>query len=413
MKPRLGRVLVLAAACAIGKPGLHAQAGLSGSALDGQYEEMRGIQKFDKGFQSKSALGQLEELTGTTVDRSSSSQPQPVQHHAPKPHFNANQAFQAELAGALVGMLFEAVFSDDSAKRKAQAEAEAAQAAALAAAQAEALRVQQELARKARIRAAQHYRADWDARQADTDRQLGGVFDVVSTGTAFFGEGNRVDPEVLAMIDGDAPESVNGGSGGESYPDAGDPSVVDLRGSSLVARPPRGTMREPAGLRSGRDQHGLLAASDDDVPNARESESSKQLKALVDYFGPVLGDWYWETVIKGTAKATLWGAFKHVPGQEVAKAFYDFNEQREGLTDDLRESYDTLLEHALGDSGSLVRGLASPAGGRGGTVDEYWSGLAQRAGKARTEFYRLAIGQGFGKAELDLGETGLMGGDAD
>ncbi len=406
MKPNRERRPTLWGAVALTSLGVlwpssgRAQAGLSGSALDGQYEEMRGIQKFDQGFQSKSALGQLEELSGGKVDRSSSSSPQYTKPKVSKPHFDANQAFRTELAGAVAGLLFESLFSDDSAKKRAQAEA-AAKAAAAAAAQAEAFRIQQENERKARILRAHRYRADWDARDAETDRQLNGAFDV-STGTAFFGRPTRIDPAIAALL--------GRGDGLPSDAD-GDPSAVDLRGSSLVVRPspsPIPAAADTAALRPGLRTPTWFSEDSGEEPSRSDSDTMRQIRDLGAYFGPVLEKWYSETVIEGTAKATLWGFAKNVPGQPYAKALYDFNEQRKGLVEDVGDAYERILERGLGDSGGLVRALAAPGGG-GDYAHSYWEDLAQRDASARVEFYRLAIGQGFSKAELDLGETGLLG----
>jgi len=148
MPPRchFSRLLVLAVVSSftILPASVFAQAGLSGDPFSGQTEER--LQKFDNGkLQSQSALGQLEELAGATVDRSSSSQetvtrvaprPKPVQ-----PRFDTNQMIKQQVAGALADALIGALFSDNSAQEEVAAEA-AAQAAAEAAAQAGAFRVQ-------------------------------------------------------------------------------------------------------------------------------------------------------------------------------------------------------------------------------------------------------------------------------
>lgn len=220
---------------------VHAQAGLSGDPFGGQEAERLGrSSQFDKGFQSKSALGQLEELTGTKVSRPSSQRTvvprAAAQSRSVTPRFDANQMFKQELAGAVVGALFANLFSDDSAQQRAAAEAAAAQAAAQAAAEAEAFRVQQELARQARIRQAQHYRADWDSREAGITDRLGGAFDVAA-GTSFFGRPANPDADAVAAILGQDIGGATQASGEVPDAFASDPSVVDLRGSSLVVQP--------------------------------------------------------------------------------------------------------------------------------------------------------------------------------
>jgi len=118
----------------------------------------------------------------------------------------------------------------------AQQQAAAEQAAAQAAAQAEAFRVHQEAVRVARIQRAQHYRAEWDARETEIGDRLGGAFDVTTSGTAFFGRPANPDADTVAAILG---QDIGGAeqAPGEA-PDASgsDPSVVDLRGSSGVVQ---------------------------------------------------------------------------------------------------------------------------------------------------------------------------------
>src|SRR5664280_412593 len=247
-----------------------AQAGLTGDATGSSADQ------FDKGFQSKSALGQLEELTGTTVDRSSSQssnqstvtrvapQPRPVQ-----PHYDPNQQIAGAAAATIIGALFANVFSDNSAQEQAAAEAAAAQAAA----EAEAFRVQQEAARKARIQMAQHYRADWDSREAEIGDRLGGAFDV-TTGTALFGRPANPDADTVAAI---LSQDIGGAeqTPGE-IPDvySSDPSVVDLRGSSLVVQPLRPLTPAGSGTTITRPPVPATTRWAYDMPEADESTAS-------------------------------------------------------------------------------------------------------------------------------------------
>jgi len=109
--------------------------------------------------------------------------------------------------------------------------------------------VQQELARQARIRQAQHYRAEWDSSDSEITNQLGGAFDVgAGTGTAFFGRPANPDAATVAAIlnqDVGAAETAPGDAPDVS---ASDPTVVDLRGSSLVVQPLRSAQPTPASL---------------------------------------------------------------------------------------------------------------------------------------------------------------------
>jgi hypothetical protein len=216
-----------------------AQAGLHWEGPSADEIAARNSQ-FDKTFQSKSALGQLEEMTGTTVDRSSS-QRTTVTRVAPRPapvtpRLNFNQEVKLQVAGALADALVGMLFSDNSAQQRAAAEAAAAQAAAQAAAEAEAFRVQQELARQARIRQAQHYRADWDSREGEITDRLGGAFDVTAS-TGFFGRPANPDADTVAAILGQGVGPSEKAPGEAPDVSESDPSVVDLRGSSLVVQP--------------------------------------------------------------------------------------------------------------------------------------------------------------------------------
>lgn len=330
-----------------------AQAGLTGDPFSGQAAQRNS--KYDQGFQSKSALGQLEELTGTTVDRSSSNRSTVTrvapQSRAAQPRYNPNQEIAGALAGALFSNLFD--FSDDSAQQRAAAE----QAAAQAAAQAEAFRVHQEAVRVARIQRAQHYRAEWDAREAEIGDRLGGAFDVTTSGTAFFGRPANPDADTVAAILGQDVSDAELAPGEAPDVSTSDASVVDLRGSSLVVqllRPPvpaarlgRGTMparsttRAPA---TSRWTHDLSEPAEPPPPPS----SLNQLNELIAYFGPALGKYYWETVIQGTAKATLWGRVKNVRGMKSLSALAGFSEQWKDGTEELGGAYTESLESTFG-----------------------------------------------------------------
>jgi len=313
-----------------------AQAGLSGDSLSGQTAEREGRNsKFDNGkLKSTSALGQLEEMTGSTVDRSSSQYSnhntvtRPAPRPAPaKPRYDPNQAFRQELTTQLFAGVIAGLLSDDSAERRAEAEAEAARVrAAEAAAQAEAYRVQQELIRQARIRKAQHYRADWDSREGDITNRLGGAFDV-GTGTAFFGRPANPDADVVAAIlgqgaGGTKPTSDDDNPAVANSPDLpnSDPSVVDLQGSSLVVRLPQHPVPVAA---HGRGR--TIARSAKQAPATQKSDDNWQEdKPAPD---PIIGEkyrkwWaknhpYLEEKITDLELAYLFMAIKEMGGDSV------------------------------------------------------------------------------------------------
>ena len=397
-----------------------AQAGLSGNPFSGQADEQAGRNStFDNGkLKSTSALGQLEEMTGSTVDRSSSqySNRNTVTRVAPqpapaKPRYDPNQAFKQELASQLIGGLLAGLLSDDSAQRKAEAEAAAARAAAEAAAQAEAYRVQQELARQARIRQAQHYRAEWDSREGEITNRLGGAFEV-HTSTAFFGRPANPDADIIAALIGNTntsgtepPITVNpspepGVAAASSPTDTpeSEPSVVDLRGSSLVA-PPTGngivTTRIPT-----QSSGSLMPrwAYEWAAPPPAPPRPPSELDALLGYFGPWLGKWYKETVAQGTIKSALFGLAKRKSqyfGEnmvvEYGQGLYGFQDQKKDLTEALGGRAENLIGGIFGEATDVINGRVS--------IDEDAQLFDYRTRKLKADNYETVAEQMFGKFE--------------
>ncbi len=388
-----------------------AQAGLSGDALSGQMEELRGKTPFNQGFKSKSALGQLEELTGTKVDRSSPAQA-PAPRAAPQPSRSAQlrNQFNQEVAATVADALVQMIFSDDSAQKKAEAEAAAAAARAKAEAEAEAFWVQQELARWARIQKAQQDRLEWDDREAQIEDRLGDAF-TVSTGTAFFGQPSGPDAATAALLSdvGDATAPIP-----PSGPDASaqDPSVVDLRNSSLTV--PASISSTGAGP-GGRAPVTATSWAYDltDRTEAPPPASTQQLNALVAYFGPWLGKWYWETVIQGAAKSTAWGKVKNIPGMSYLNAVVGANEARVSGTEELGESATDLTEFAGSYASNAATILGNPysdgsafLNSTAGSVDDQvrkmkvkyaeliFHGFADRSEMVDLEKVRTPVGEG-------------------
>lgn len=404
-------ILAIVLAATLLPASARAQAGLTGNGLSGQAEELRGNTPFIQGFQSKSALGQLEELTGATVDRSSpqSNPPAPVAQPA-TPRFDPNQAFRTQLAGAVVGMLLDSIFSDDSAQQQAAAEAAAAQAAAQVAAEAEAFRVQQEQARKARILLAQHYRAEWDSRESEISDQLGGAFDV-GPATSFFGEPANPNAETAALL-----SQVGGGASPDqgAAPDNSDwdTSVVDLRGSSGVVSLLRSGVTNPRARTSAsgsRMPHWAYDWPETEVPPP--SRPPSQLQGLLAYFGPWLRDWY-KDVAKDTAKETLWGLAEHIPGQDRVKALYDFNSERIEMTEKMKKTYDPLFDLALGGATNAANSLGNPYSSGSELADSQFDSLEQRGGKVVVDAWAMAFKQFTGHfGGIDLGKLQPVSGD--
>lgn len=362
MYPRIvstGRLLfVCVLACALLPVSARAQAGLTGSALNGQAEEMKGKTPFNKGFQSKSALGQLEELTGSKVDRSAPAQA-PIPRPAPKISRSTQMRneLKLELTGMFADALVQMIFSDNSAQKKAAAEA-AAQAEALAAAQAEAFRVQQELARLARIRQAQRYRAEWDSRETEIGDRLGDVF-TVRTGPGYFGEPAGPEAAGAALLSQVGGESSAGSEATLGLPDS-DPMVVDLRGSSGVVPLIASPVSAGTGGRSPSIASRTAYEMTDNTNAPPPPAATKQLNALIAYFGPWLGRWYWETVVQGYAKSTAWGRLKGIPGMGYVNAVVGADDQRKSGIEELGGVYTDQSNRIFSDTTHAAAMLANP-----------------------------------------------------
>jgi hypothetical protein len=396
-----------------------AQAGITGNALGGQDEELRGQSgQFDKGLNSQSALEQLEEITRTTVDRSSS---QSVDDSArtgnatpprvTQPHFNADAAFKQELrmtvASTVADVLVASIFSDDSAQQQAAAET----AAAVAAAQAEALRVQQELARQARVRQAQHYRAEWDSREGEVGERLDGAFEVTE-GTAFFGKSANPDARTIAAILGQPIGEPESGSAAASAATESDDAVVYLRGSSLVEPPqpvPSVLTTRHTSVLLAAELRGMyeLTTGGEEPTAASSSLSIDDLRAQVRerLEEKVKGD------LKGKAIALFWDLTKDVPGQAVAKNFYELNGQRHEITNALAEQNEELLSGPIfGGATDLVFAMGNPNSNVVDLVARQDKELREEASKMLRNIGKRVfedIGSGPTRLELDERETPL------
>jgi hypothetical protein len=339
-----------------------AQAGITGDAMGPKFDGT-------KSLQSKSALGQLEELTGSTVDRSSSqsSYRSTVTRVAPQPglaqpRYDPNQQIAGALAGAMVGMLFDSIFSDNSAQEQAAAQAAAAQAAA----EAEAFRLQQEAARVARVRMAQHYRAEWDAREAEIGNRLGGAFDV-TTGTALFGRPANPDADTVAAILG---QDIGGAeqAPGE-IPDVygSDPSVVDLRGSSLVVP----LLRQPTpAVTHGRGATRAPATTSwvYDWPDSNEGVSAVQSQRAVPSMKNAIffNDWYAGS-LTNIATETLFGLIpeyvSRFPLRGLVTTISGFKDDYESIWNPLKIKAVEIVGAISSGSQQVLTTMGNPYGG--------------------------------------------------
>jgi hypothetical protein len=336
-----------------------AQVGITGSALGPTPTELAARNSgFDRGLQSKSALGQLQELAGQRIDTSSPSRSPTVQR-TPKPvrvpTLSTNQQMQVALTGMLLESVLSGLFQDDSAQRQAEAAA-AAEAARIKAEQdaatAEAMRAHQRAVQIARAQQAQQYRADWDDREREASAQMEGVFGVASTGdthTNFFGDSPGPDKDVLAAILG--------------------PTV------------------------------GSEFAAGDEAPAVELPESTLgQAKTLATYFAPDVRGMVVEDLGQGMLESTLWGFAENVPGHAYVKALSDFDSDRRDMTEALRDPTESLAQLALGGD-NTVRALALPGYGDSEFVENYWQELARRSRRMVIEAWKLAYGRVTGQAE--------------
>jgi hypothetical protein len=386
------RVLVLAIVLvgALQPATTFAQIGITGDSLSGQTAEREGRNsQFDKNFKSKSALGQLEEMTGATVDRSSSQysnrnsntcpapRPKPAQ-----PRYDPNREIRQQIAGTVADILIGALFADNSAQEKAAAEAAAARAAAEAEAQAEAFRVQQELIRWARIQRAQSYRADWDSREGEITGRLGGAFDV-GTGTAFFGRPANPDADVVAAIlgqdaGGAKPTADDDAAGVVDSPDVpdSDPSVVDLRGSSLVVQPSHQSTpvamrgRSPALPRSPKQAQSNPGWARDWADTGEEVSEERPLREIPSMKNAVFfNDWFGET-LTNTATATALGLipeylskFPNLPLRGLVTSLVGFKEDFENIGNPLKKKAVELVGLAGTGSQQVISIMRNPYSG--------------------------------------------------
>jgi hypothetical protein len=354
----LTRVLLLELAAAW--PSLaNAQVGITGSALGPTPTELAArASGFDRGLQSKSALGQLQEMAGQRIDTSSSRSPSPrtpVQR-TPKPvrvpTLSTNQQMQVALTGALLEGLLSGLFQDDSAQRQAEAAAAAAEAARIKAEQdaatAEAIRAHQRAVQIARAEEAEANRVDWEARERESSAQMAGVFDVASTGdthTAFFGQPAGPDKDVLAAILG----PIGGGE---------------------PAAPVEAPVEEPVV-----------------VPPA---DTLGQAKALATYFGPEVRGMVGDDLGEAILASRVWGKLKNVPGMDYVKSLWDFDSKRRDMTEALGGQAESIVELAIGGN-STVSELALPGRGGGGFVENYWQNFERRARLTVIETWKLAF----------------------
>lgn len=164
--------------------------------IDNTYEKLRTNADWGTATGGTGALGQLENITGQTVDRSSGSSSlpsRPATYSAParsaaaaaKARSNA-AAVDAMAAGLMVFTLLQAMDAQSDAAARAAAEAERQR------------QLEAERQRQLRLQAAARQRALWEQQDASEGGDLGGIFSNTG-GTAFFGMPGVVDPSALGI----------------------------------------------------------------------------------------------------------------------------------------------------------------------------------------------------------------------
>ena len=374
---------------------LHAQAGLSGNALGGQAEEMRSSNSaWDKGLNSQSALGQLEELSGGTVDRSATQSSQyraPAPKRVPTAQGNFNTMMRQQVASTVVESLLSNLLADDSADQ-AQAQAEAAAAAEAARQEAER---QAEAARLAREEFARNLRAAWDAQDEATSDNLSGAFEV-GRGTAFFGLGGAPDAAGLGAIDAglaadaappvDLPDRDNiaVNPAALAMPTVG--GVGLTTGPAIVAPAVGGRWVRP-------DEQELGSRNLELVPRSAAEEAALHAAG-----------WYADT-LKEAATDSLTSLFfgkylqrlEELPGMDTAKAFLDFKEKYEEISSPIQTDVGELQDLFFGGSLQAASVLGSSRLSDGGLADSYNASVDALGGGMGREFRGMAFKEAAGK----------------
>jgi hypothetical protein len=286
--------------------------------------------------------------------------------------------------------------------------------------------VQQELARQARIRQAQHYRAEWDSRETEITNQLGGAFDVgASTGTAFFGRPANPDANTVAAILGQDVGAAEPAPGEAPDVSDSDASVVDLRGSSgvvplpgqptpvvtpvSVVQPLRSALAIPASLGASAPSTpaALWGAYElADVSEAAPAASSSfsiddfraQMRAKLD--AKLRGE------IKDKAIDLFWDLTKNIRGQTTAKNLVELNGTRQEITDEITESNEELLSGPIfGRATDFVSAMGNPnrsgaelVAGQDEELHQDAGKIIRQTGKRVLEYMRGA------PVKLELGE---------
>jgi hypothetical protein len=345
--------------------------------------------QFDNGtLRSKSALGQLEEMTGqkvqrpapirgmdTEVERRAPAPPPP-----PKPRYGANQAFSDALKNGMADEISSRIANAILNGGRAQQEQQAAQAAAArqAAAEEAARRAQEQAAR---FQNAQHYRADWDARQKETGQRLAGVFD--TGGTAFFGQPNA-DAKAIAAILGDTRAGAGPAAEPESVlPDTAvvqllqQPTAIKIRGAAPT---PLSTTPSPA-LPRMKEENG---AKQESTPNLRREVAAAIARRFVDlhieYAEDQVKEWAWDLLGEGTAA-------------RVIRTGYETEETRRDLTERIGGMYTDFIKRFGEYAKTAARTSASPRSSDAELADTQEKEVMRSGQEMPEKFNEMALGQ--------------------
>ena len=350
-----------------------------------------GGSQFNNGtLRSKSALGQLEEITGQKVQRSAPTRgmdtetertPRPQPAPQPKPQYGVHQAFTDALKNGLADEISSRIA--DGILHGGDAEK---QRAAQAATQAAAYQAQQEAIRQGRIITAQHYRADWDAREKESGQRLAGVFD--TGGTAFFGQPNA-DAKAIAAILGD--------TGTEASP-ASDPEIVvpDTAIVQLLQKPTAIKLNSPAPPPLARAPLSKVPPStprqeiegnavDQELTRKENVEVAKAiarkfLDLHMEYAEDKVKEHAWELLGEGTVV-------------QVVKEVHDWEEHRVTLTEKIGGIYTDFITKFTHYCDSAARVSASPRSSGLAPAEAQGEEVAKNAAQMQDKFNETALGE--------------------
>jgi hypothetical protein len=280
------------------------------------------------------------------------------------------------MADEISSRIANAILNGGRAKQQQDA---ANEAAARQAAAEEAERRAQEQAR--RIQNAQHYRADWDARQKESGQRLAGVFDTGGTTfSAFFGLPNA-DAKAIAAILGDTGAGASPAREPEIVlPDTAvvrllqQPTGINLRGP---APPPLSTTPAPE-LPRGKEEN--AAATPNELKDGVKARALGFVDAKVEQAEDDVKEWVWGLFGDGTVGRTV-------------KEVRHFDEHRKSLTEKIAGIYTDFIDGITNYCNGAV-GVVGSLGNNGlEETEEKGKEVGKRALQIPGKLIKIAFGE--------------------